>query len=182
MVPVTFGFTIGRFIWVIKQIRSGNSDIEFAINDRRYTRLPEIRCRQFLKFVFSEVLLIFFYVSTAFLCKLMMNNNSIRWMTFARWLIEASFLPYTLALIVTASYLHLWKDFLLQVNPKLISVLAYTSKALLFLVMRYIEMYPSSNLNDYKIVLFHRICGPPFLHRISNDYRLQSLLYSYKVR
>ena len=182
MVPVTLGFIIGRFIWVIKQIRSGNSDIEFAINDRRYTRLSGIRCRQFFKFVFSEVLLILFYVFTAFLCKLMMNNNSIYWITFARWLVEASFLPYTLGLIITGSYLHLWEDFLLQVDPKLISVLAYTCKALLCIVMRYTEMYPSSKLNDYKIVLFHHICGPPYLHRISNDYRLQSLLHSSKVR
>ena len=111
MLPVTFGLIIGRFIWVSKQVRSGNYDIRFSINNRTYESLPGIRCRQFLKFVFSEVLLNVLYVSAAFLCRLLMNNNWIRWITFARWLIEASFLPYSLGFYVSGSYFNWWEDF-----------------------------------------------------------------------
>ncbi len=157
--PVTFALIIGQLVWIAKQIGSENFDIEFVINDRRYTRLFDIRRRQLMKLIFSELMLILLYVSIAFLYRLMMNNNSICWMTFARWLLEASFLPYSIGMIVTGSYLNWWEEYLLENDPKSIAILAYMSKGILFVFMRYVEMYPSSKINNYQIDILYRICG-----------------------
>ena len=157
-VPVFTAVLVGELVWRIKQIRSGNFDTDFAINDRRYTRLPDIRRRQLMKMIISEMMLILVYVSVAFLYRLMMNNNSIYWMTFACWIIEASFFPYNIVTIVIESYLNMCEDYLLENDPKLTILLAYISKGILFVVMRHAEMHPSSNINDFKIRLLCQIC------------------------
>ena len=147
------------------RLRSGRHfETEFAINDRRYARLPDIRRRQLMKFIRSEVMLIFFYVSAALLHRLIINNSSIWWMTFARWLTEGSFLPHTILTIVIGSYLDWWKEYLLETDPKLISILAYVTKGILFVIMRYTEMYPSSIINDYQTFCFYLLCNSPDLH------------------
>ena len=66
------------------------------------------------------------------------------------------------------------KIFLLQIDSKMISILAYVSRAILFPVMRYIELYPSSKFNDEQVVFFYRVCGRDSsdLHYVSNNQRL----------
>lgn len=159
MAPVCIAFLIGQLVWLVKQFRSGNFDIEYVANDRGYIRLFDIRCRQLMKLIFSELVLILSYVSIAFLYRLMMNNNSICWMTFARWLIEASSFPWSMVMIVSGSYLNVWDEYLLEIHPEPIILLAYISKGILFVVRRYLEMYPSSKINRYQIDIFYHICG-----------------------
>src|SRR5689334_11460292 len=72
---VSFAVFIGRVIWVVKRIGSGNFDIEYVINDRGYSRLFNIRCRQIMKLIFPELMRILLYASVALFCRLIMNNN-----------------------------------------------------------------------------------------------------------
>lgn len=157
-IPVLVALTVGELVWRADEIRSGNFDTNFPINDRRYSRLPDVRRRQLMKMIISEMMLILFYVSVAFLYRLMMNNNSICWMTFACWIIEASFFPYNIVTIVTECYLNLWEDYLLEDDPEPTILMAYISKGILFVVIRYAEMHPFSKFNDYKIQLLYQIC------------------------
>ena len=116
----------------------------------------DIRCRQLMKILFPELMLIFVYVCVAFFCKLLMNNNSVCWMTFVRWLIEASFFPMTILVLVGGSYINLWDEYLLEHDPRAIPTMACMTKGILFVVMRYAEMYPSS---ENQIEFFYHICG-----------------------
>ena len=114
--------------------------------------------------------------------ELMMNNNSICWMTLAHWLIEASFFPLTILFIVSGSYyVNLWEEYLLEEDPRVISAVAYVSKGILFVVMRYAEMFPSSKINQYQIEFLYPICGKSYINSTFDNYRLQLFLHSHKV-
>ena len=52
-----------------------------------------------------------------------------------------------MGMIVSGSYLNLWDEYLLEHDPKVISILAYLSKVILFVVIRDVKMYPSSKIN-----------------------------------
>jgi hypothetical protein len=176
--PACTLFTVGQFVVILNQHRSANFQLGFALTSERHLRFIDIR-RQVIEFIRNEIQLIFFYVSTAFLCKVLTDSSPIRSMTLTCWLIEAAFLPGTISLTVLGLYLDAntrFSDLLRDTDPKSKAILAYLIKVPLFVVMRYAEMYSSAEINDYKTIFFYLLCNTPGLHHIPDKHRLRPYL------
>jgi hypothetical protein len=148
----------GRFIWLIYQCY-----LERAPDSLEWTSPPtatlfEIRFRQLKTFLNYEGKLIVFYVLSALSFELI-KGGSIRWMLLARWIIEASFIPAMVFGAMFQSYLVPGSEYLLDNDPRLYYVAIYPSKAILFFIMRYIEAYPSSAINESQVRIFYRFCN-----------------------
>ena len=85
------------------------------------------------------------------------------------------FFPFTILIIVSGSYLNWWDEYLLEHDPRAFPTMACMSKGILFVVMRYAEMYPSSKINDHQTEFFYSICGKSDLHSLFDVYRLQPI-------
>ena len=67
-------------------------------------------------------------------------------------------------------------DYLLELDIKYVSLFVYTVKGVLFVWMRYAEVYPSSKLNDFQTCFIYVVCGTFHPDRVPNDHFLRNLL------
>jgi hypothetical protein len=123
-VPVGVFFLVWQYVRIVNQYRSERVRGEFSSYTRRDVRSIDTT-RQVMRFVLYEVKLIVFYVSAAFLCKVITGGRTIRWITLMRWLIEASNLPHTIFIVVIMRYLDGRPPFLPSTDLKLDSIFTY---------------------------------------------------------
>ena len=162
---------IGELLWTWH--RSDHQRIEdISVYERDYSRFA-----QFRRYVLYELQLIFTYVSLAFVFTLMMNNHSVRWRTIFYWMIEASYVPHIFFFIFLSAYLDVWNaPYVIEFDSILTSPFGYMLKVTLFVWMRYVELYPSSRLNDYQTYFFYYYCDTSHIHHIPNDHLLRRWL------
>jgi hypothetical protein len=119
--------------------------------------LPRMRFYQLKTFFIYEAILIVFYILTALIFEFV-NGNSIRRMSIARWIIEASFFPMVIFSSLLFYFFRPHSAVLLRIHPKHIYIAVFPGKAILFITMRYIEMNPLSTINDFQVEYYYRFC------------------------
>ena len=83
---------------------------------------------------------------------------------FARWLIEASGLPALMMVAVCESHLLFIRGALHPDSLSIMYMMVYISKFILWMTMRYIELYPSSKIRNYPFVPVFHFCKIPSFH------------------
>jgi hypothetical protein len=161
---------IGQYLWT--WCRCDHRHIEdFSVYEQSYSRLD-----RFCRYILYEVRLMLTYVIIAFAWTWLMSNRSIHWFTISRWFIEASLIPFTLMTTVAVSldfgYLHFFDFDLILISPFI-----YTMKGILFVLLRYAELHPSSRVNDHQIFVLYQFCNKSDLHHIPHQHGLRQLMY-----
>ena len=176
-VPVALFIHLGQFLWTLFRLYDAddqaNAEQLFLIEEEHSTNN---RIRQYL---LDEVQLISVYVSLAFLFRrMMMSNPSVHWVIISRWMIESSFLPYTLCHVVFLVYVEDWDgSYSIESGCSVTSFFfTFILKGTLFLWMRYTEFYPSSRLNDCQTFIFYYYCGRSNTFHVPNNHLLRGLL------
>jgi hypothetical protein len=173
VLPIMGSFIIGRFIWAVYQCCSGRSFRSLRRIDEQGGTLFQCRLRQLNRFLIYELKSIFFYTLACSTLELI-KGNSIQWISMTRWLIEASYIPTLIASALIECYIFPGREYLIDNDPRLTYIIVvYPSKAVLFLIMRYIEIYPLSTINHYQIMHFYSLCNTSHFHWICVDYHLQ---------
>ena len=131
-----------------------------------------IRLRRYFMIELRQMLI---YFSLAFVFTWWRDPGTITWILILRWCIEASWMPH-LVMGVFGVYIDASTDYLSYFDDPSMSTILFMSKSCLFMWMRYIELYPSSNLNDYLTVFFYKFCDKSHLHHIPDRHRLRHLL------
>ena len=162
--PITFSFIVGRLIWVVYECRLGRLYRPFIQFDEQGGTLFQCHLRQLNRLLIYELKLIFVYTLACSTLELL-KGNSIRWISMARWLIEASYIPTLIPTVMIECYIFAERDRFIDTNPRLTYVfIVYPSKAILFLLMRYNEIYPLSTITHYQILFFYFICNTSRSH------------------
>lgn len=148
------------------------------LQDEDFSRfeLDQSKLAKLYRFVLAEIRLLCVYVSIAFLFTKLMSYRSIQLITICRWLIEASMIPNTIILIV-GIYILDENQCLMDFNAKPLPKLVYMIKGTLFLLIRYIELHPSSPLNDLQTIYFYCFCNQVKLHQVPDHHRLWHFMH-----
>lgn len=153
---------IGRIIWII--IKQDLPEHSFQ-RERNFPRpantLMERHLQQIPIALINELKLVAFYVSASSIFELI-KGNSLRWIHLVRWVIEASSIPAIIVLAVVESYLFLMKETFDRDALPTMFMLVNVSKFILWIVMRYIEIYPSSKIKNYSILRLSYFCNMKF--------------------
>lgn len=131
-----------------------------------------IRLRRYFMIELRQMLI---YIYLAFVFTWLIDPSTITWVKVVRWCIEASCMP-NLFLGVLGAYMDISDDYLFYFDNQFMSILIFMLKCCLFMWMRYIELHPSSNLNDYLTVFFYHFCDKSGLHQIPDNHRLRGLI------
>ena len=163
--PVLILYGIKELFWMsyrsVDQLIEDSSEYE-----QNYTQ-----SNRFCQYVLYDVQLMFIYVSLAFVFTLMINYHSINWRTIFYWMIEASFVPHIFVVAFCSAYMHVLDEIpALEFDLKVLASFIYMLKASLFVWMRYVELYPSSRLNDYQTYFFYYYCDTSHTHHIPHDH------------
>ena len=162
--PIMASFFVGRFIWFVYQCCLGRTYQSLRRFDDEGGTLFQCRLRQLKRILIYELKLIFFYTLACSTLALI-RGNCIRWISLARWLIEASYIPTLVASAVSECYICPGRDYLTNTDPRLTYIIvAYPSKAILFLIMRYHELYPLSTIHHFQIRHFYAVCNTSHFH------------------
>ena len=157
LMPMLTCFGLGYLIRLLVRCHLGRSPQSFEGIYEQDETLFQYRFRQLKKSLIHEGKLILFYTVVSLIFELI-KGNSIRWMSMVRWLSEASFFPTMVIVRVFNSYIFPDQEDLLDEDPRSIYTIVYLSKAILFVIMRYVEIYPHSTLNDDYISVFYWFC------------------------
>ena len=176
MTSVLVSCLVDQFFRSLHLVGSGRSLGELENNDRMGATRFDRRCHRLKTPILWEVKLILFYVSGCFLVQVIIRTHSIRWMSLARWLIEATFAPVLIGTPVLATYFNQCEDYLLENDSQAMFTMAYRVKTILFVLMRYFKMHPSLGLHVYQTVFFYHFCDALQLEEIFNDRHLRCLL------
>ena len=164
--PVIVLSMVARIIWIIINQRHPERSLQRETRlHRRHETLSEHHLQQIDSAVVHEVKLIVFYVSASSIFELI-KGNSLRWISLARWLIEASSIPVIILLAVIESVLFLARGVFADDGLWMTYMWVYVSKFILWIIMRYIEIYPSSTIKNYSILRFSHFCNFNSSHRI----------------
>ena len=165
LLPCMTIFTIGWLTWLVYECCSRRSSQSFTgIDDEREGgTLFDKRFRQLKRYFTFETKLICSYILASWTFELT-RGTSIRWMSIARWIIEGTFFPMVILSAMFESHFRLGPEYLLYHNPRVLYMFIYPTKMILFFVMRYIDIYPQSKLNDERILLFNVICNNTLSH------------------
>lgn len=144
---------------------------DFSVYERGDSRLD-----QFYRYALFEVRLIFTYVSVAFIFTCLMKKQSIHWNEICRWFIEASMVPYTL-ITIAGVHLGIGDQYFCHDDLTFISPVIYMMKGILFITVRYAELYPSSIVNDYQTFIFYYLCNKSGFHHMPDHHNLRKFLY-----
>ena len=82
----------------------------------------------------------------------------------AHWLIEASYFPMLITMTLMETFIAPGSDLFIRSDPGSTYAVVFASKGILFAPMRYVEIYPLSTLNDYRIERFYILCNTSLLH------------------
>ena len=146
---------------------------ELFLIEEDHSRVDDLR-----QYLIEEVRLVSTYLSAVVVFTLLFTNHSIGWLTILRWMIEASFMPFTFFNIFLAVYIGTWNgSYLVDPDSSIASRFPYMLKGTLFLWMRYTEFYPSSPLNDYHTIIFYYYCDTTQFSRAPADHPLRRLLH-----
>ena len=157
--PIITSFIVGRSIWVVYQCCLGRPYRPLIPFDESGETLSQCRLRQLNRYLIYELKVIFVYILACSTLELL-KKNSIGWISMIRWLIEASYIPTVIPIVLIECYMFAGRDCLLDSDPRLIyCIIVYPSKAILFLLMRYNEIFPLSTITDYQILSFYSICN-----------------------
>ena len=143
----------------------------FSVYERRDSRLDRL-----YRYILYEVRLMFTYVSVAFVFTWLLSNRSIHWIQISRWFIEASMIPFTL-MTIAGVYIGIGDIYFCDCDLTLISPFIYTMKGILFIMVRYAELHPSSIVNDYHTYFFYYMCNKLEFHHIPDHHSLRQFLY-----
>lgn len=155
---------IARIIWIIthRHLLDSPSYIERRFRRRNETLL-EHHLAHLDSLVIDEVKLTLSYVTASLLWEFI-RGNSIQWICLARWLIEASGILTMILAAVLESYLFLLREVLAADFLSNMSLMVYISKFILWMIMRYIELYSSSTIRKFLIVPSFHLCHTSFHH------------------
>ena len=157
--PIMTSFIVGRLIWAVYQCCLGRPYRPLIQFDEQDGTLFQCRLRQLNRYLIYELKLIFVYTLACSTLELL-KGNSIRWISMARWLMEASYIPTLIPTVMIECYIFAGRDCLLDTDPRLTYVIiVYPSEAILFLLMRYNEISPLSIITHYRILSFYSICN-----------------------
>lgn len=162
--PVLCSFIIGRFIWAVYQCYLGRPYRPLRRFDEQGGTIFQLRLRQLNRFLIYELNSIFFYTLACSILELT-KGNSLQWFSMARWLIEASHIPTLITSAQIECYVLPGREYLIESDPRLTYIIiVYPSKTILFLIMRYNEIYPLSIINYYQTSHFYSICNISHFH------------------
>ena len=120
--------------------------------------------RRLKVFLFQLVVLSLVYVVGAYYYKSIVHSTSVDWMSFTRWLIEAScdYMHFSSVIIslwqIPASTTELNNHFAVLIETLLVI------KMNQFVMMRYAEFHSHSCLNTIRVVFFYFFCPKPDDH------------------
>ena len=158
--------SIGICLWACYPFDHGFIE-DFSEYERGDSQLDRI-CR----YILYEARLTLTYVSVAFVFTWLMNNRSIHWNEICRWFIEASMIPFTL-MTIAGVHLGIGDEYFLDYDLPLISQAVYMMKGILFIMLRYAEIHPSSTINDHQTYIFYYICDKSEFHHMPDHHSLR---------
>ena len=152
--PVMLTVQTGRYL----RIRYRYEDPSFSawlLIQTHYSRDDGLR-----QCLLHELQLISGYIYLAMAFSLTIGNQSLHWITIFRWTIEASNAPYTCFMVVLSMYHGCWNGlYFFENDPRVSSLTTFIVKGIVFVWMRYTELYHSSALNDYQTLVYYVYCG-----------------------
>lgn len=170
-VPTALLFYFGKYLWVRYQ-RAGDQHVEnFSVDEQDHSRSGTFR-----RCMIDDMQSIFFYIFVAFFFTCLVDNRAIEPVTIARWLIEASWMPYTL-LTMSFIYANFSAESLVVIDLPFTPPLRHMIKVNLFVWMRYTELHPSSKLNDIRTLFFYIFCDNFRLHQMPDSHWLRQFIY-----
>ena len=153
LLPVTVLLLIGKIIWIIYKCDSGHSTQFFLMVDEAGERLFRYRLSKLKEILIYEFELISTYVMACWTTELI-KGHCIRWIMIMHWIIEASYIPMLIVLATLYPCFCLGKEFLLHNDLKIIYAVVYPSKAILFIIIRYIPpLYMTIYLASLKTLI-----------------------------
>jgi hypothetical protein len=148
-------FSLVLIILLLNQLRFVNQQIHLNPNDGEFVRRQR---NHFIALIKEDMVVVFFYVLSAFLYTwlwLMKSYQSISWMYFIRWSIEATCIPF----IVSAFYCGLFDILMMDYKSGTYMTGLIMLKLPVFFIMRYAETESIIILNRLQVGLFYLLCN-----------------------
>ena len=168
---VCFSTAISGLIYIVSLVINfmelfGNLSIQYDQRFQGQERVVAIQrgYRRVKLFIFQLIVLSFAYVLGAYYYKSIVRDTSVDWISFTRWLIEAScdYLHFSSVLVslwkIPASSTELNNHYAVLIEMLLVT------KMNQFVMMRYAEFHSDSCLNTIRVVFFYFSCPKPADH------------------
>ena len=118
----------------------------------------DARNRRFVLFILFELKLIFIYILSALVFRLIFNVGPINKMALNYSIIESVYVPIPIEIIVYLMLRYPPYRLANYVSMSFHAQLSCIFKSFLFLLMRYVEYSPFSRLADKRMSFFYQIC------------------------
>jgi hypothetical protein len=115
--------------------------------------------RNFIRIFMTEVKLTFIYIIAALISTYTLNIGSMTQMRLNRWLIEACYAPMSIFILWYLHYVYHSGQHIYIYNSTCYTQFTSIIKLIIFVIVRYMEFYPSSSLNNRSVKLFYRFCN-----------------------
>ncbi|CAF2042633.1 unnamed protein product [Rotaria magnacalcarata] len=132
-----------------------DDDEELNNQERSYNSLAN----HFIKLLIIEIQLTFIYCVVALVSTYTLNITHITRMKLKRWIIESFYAPLTIYCFFYVHYVYRFGEHIYNCNRSSYTQFTSIIKVIIFVIIRYMELYPSSTLNSSPISLFYRFCN-----------------------
>ena len=122
----------------------------------------------FNRILMTEVKLSFIYIIAALLLTYTLNIAPVTQMRIYRWIIEGCYAPLSIFFLWHFNFIYRSGDHVYIYNSTSYTQFTSLIKLIIFVLVRYMELYPSSRLNDKPFMLFYGYCDMSVEYRMHN--------------
>jgi hypothetical protein len=134
----------------------------------------------FTRIFMIEVKLTLIYIIIAVILTYTLNIGPVTQMRITRWIIEAFYAPMSIFIIWHLNFVYRSGEHLYIYDSTSYTQFTSVIKLIIFVLVRYMELYPSSRLNNRPIDLFYGHCNESVQYHIEKNYLLQLSLNDNK--